>query len=168
MGITFDYEENPHISEADMEEFKKRISLSENSITNKAPRFLEYLDQSGLPEDRKAFWMERIVSPDFKEEDEQAFEDEMQAHIEGLETNIDFLEFENKALEEKKKRLLEKAGPSIQTMAKEAPALLEAEFKGYKSDVLDAEKSANDEIEGLRSSKESEEMEAIRKRLGKD
>lgn len=45
MGISFDYEENPNISEADMEEIKKRISLVENSITNKAPRFLEYLDQ---------------------------------------------------------------------------------------------------------------------------
>ncbi len=45
MGISFDYEENPNISEADIEEIKKRISLVENSIINKAPRFLEYLDQ---------------------------------------------------------------------------------------------------------------------------
>ena len=43
MGITFDYEENPTISELDIEEIKKRISKVESSLSERLPKFLEYL-----------------------------------------------------------------------------------------------------------------------------
>jgi len=43
MGISFDYEENPTVSELDIKEIKKRISKVESSLSEKLPKFLEYL-----------------------------------------------------------------------------------------------------------------------------
>lgn len=129
--------------------------------------FLDALEQSGLQEDRKVYWMARIASPDFSEVDEKAFEAEMQAQMDGLTDDIRFLEFENDSLKARKTELLAEALPPLQKMVKEAPALMDEEFSRFKEGVLDDEKVAMDEIEGLRGEKESEEMEAIRKRLGK-
>lgn len=134
---------------------------------NMIPQFLDLLDQSGLPEDRKEYWVGMIASPDFSEADVQDFEAEIQAHMEGLNEDIRFLEFERESLQTEKTRLLTDALPSLQEMSKEASALMEDEFDEFKEEILASEKIAMNEIEGVRGEKESEEIEAIRKRLGK-
>lgn len=130
-------------------------------------QFLELIDQTGLSEDRKTYWVDKIASPDFSEADEKAFEAEIQAHMNGLEEDIRFLEFEKKSLIDEKKDILAEALPSLQQMAKEAPALMDAEFSQFKQSVLGDEKMAMDQIEGIRSEKDSDAIVALRKRLKK-
>ena len=43
--ITFDYEENQNIREAEIEETKKKIFLVEKEILDKLPKYLDFLEQ---------------------------------------------------------------------------------------------------------------------------
>lgn len=129
-------------------------------------QFFESLAQSGLPADRQEYWAEKMASPDFNETDEQAFEAEIRAHIEGLEKDIDFLKVEADALEQERAELMEEVWPPVAQMAKDASARMEAEFRDFKEGVLSDEKEANDQIEQLRSEQEQEEIDKLRKGLG--
>lgn len=128
--------------------------------------FLEQLDQSGLPEDRKLYWAEKIGSGEFEEKDIKAFEEEMTEHIDFLEEDAEFLDFEKSQLEAERDERLKASADDIETLVQKAPEALEEDYKKFQNEILNAEDEANQQIEENRHSKESSEMDAIRKRLG--
>lgn len=134
--------------------------------TDLIKEFLELIDKTGLSEDRKEYWVERITSQEFNPEDEAAFEAEISEHIAGLDLDINFLTLESKALKERKEELLTEALPSLTKMSEEAPALMEAELNDYKQGVLEDEKVMMDDIEEVRNEKQTDEIDSIRKMLG--
>ena len=44
--VILDYEETPNLSEKEVEEVKKKLSIVENTLLEKLPKFLEYLDEN--------------------------------------------------------------------------------------------------------------------------
>jgi len=51
VGIVFDYEKMPNISQEDIEEVKKKISKIENELSTKLPKYLKLLEHQEIKED---------------------------------------------------------------------------------------------------------------------
>jgi hypothetical protein len=134
-------------------------------MQNQIRQFLELLDQSGLPDDRVKFWLARLASDDFALDDEEKFTTELVAHLKTLDDAIAFTDEQIKADTEKLETLNGEAIPYLTRLAADQPAFYEKDDARYKNDVLTAEKDMMGAIEGIRGTKTTEDIEAIRRKL---
>ena len=134
---------------------------NQNLIRN----FLELLDQSGLPDDRKQYWLNRIGGENSDPEDELLFTQELESHLRTLDDAIDFTDAQIAADSAKIKRIDAEALPYLQRLAADQPGYYEQEGSRYKRDVLAAEKQMMTDVEGIRGEKQAADIDAIRKKL---
>ena len=128
--------------------------------------FLELLDKTGFPEERKKYWLDKIAAEETGPDDEEKLTEELIAHLKTLDEAITFTEAQIAADRQKVDALEAQALPYLQRLAKDQPEYYEQESARYKNDVLSAEKQMMTEVEGIRGAKTTEEIEAIRKKLG--
>lgn len=134
---------------------------NQNLIRN----FLELLDQSGLPDDRKQYWLARIGSENSNPEDELLFTQELESHLRTLDDAIDFTDAQIAADSAKIRKLDSEALPYLQRLAADQPGYYEQEGTRYKKEVLAAEKQMMTDVEGIRGEKQAMDIDAIRKKL---
>ena len=127
--------------------------------------FLELLDKTGFPDDRKKYWLERLGSDEPGPDDEKNFTDELRAHLKTLDEAIGFTEAQIEADRAKIEALDTQALPYLQRLAQAQPEYYEQESARYKKEILAAEKQMMTEVEGVRGQSQAEEIEAIRKKL---
>jgi len=134
-------------------------------MQNQIRQFLELLDQSGLPDDRVKFWLGRLAAEDFAPDDEEKFTAELVAHLKTLDDAIEFTDGQIKSDTEKLENLNAEAVPYLKRLAADQPGFYEDEDARVSKDVLTAEKDMMGAIEGIRSTKTTEDIEAIRRKL---
>lgn len=128
--------------------------------------FVTLLTQSGLPDERIRYWVDRVYAPDFTEEDEKAFTREMEEHLIRIDEAIGVTEEDILDLEKKKTTEEYRTLPYLEKLADAQEEAQKKERDAYKSELSEAEKKALDQIEKLRLKAGEEEIESIRKRLG--
>ena len=134
---------------------------NQNLIRN----FLELLDQSGLPDDRKQYWLNRIGGGTSDPEDELLFTQELESHLRTLDDAIDFTDAQIAADDAKIRKMDAEALPYLQRLAADQPGYYDQEGSRYKKDVLAAEKQMMTDVEGIRDEKQAMDIDAIRKKL---
>lgn len=127
--------------------------------------FLELLDKTGFPEDRKKYWLDRLGSDETDPDDEKNFTAELQAHLKTLDDAIEFTEAQMEADRAKIQALDAEAMPYLQRLAQDQPGYYEQEGARYRKDILTAEKEMMTDVEGVRGQSQEEEIDAIRKKL---
>lgn len=130
-------------------------------------KFLVLLDQSGFPEAKKTYWLEKMAGENFTAEDEKNFTRDLQAHLNHLDEAISLNEADTAKKHAEIGTLQAAALPTLRKLAQEAPAFLDSETATYKKELLDAEKQMMTDVEGVRGKKEDSQIEAIRKMLKK-
>jgi|GEM_PF-6610439 len=134
-------------------------------MQNQIRQFLELLDQSGLPDERVKFWLGRLASEDFAPDDEEKFTAELVVHLKTLDDAIGFTEAQIAVDTEKLDTLNAEAIPYLKRLTADQPGFYKDEDARYRKEVLAAEKDMMGAIEGIRSSKTTEDIEAIRRKL---
>jgi hypothetical protein len=128
-------------------------------------QFLELLDQSGLPDERVRFWLGRLASDDFAPDDEEKLTAELVTHLNKLDEAIEFTETQVSADEERLETLSAETIPYLRRLAEDQPEFYEKDDASYAKKVLAAEKDMMGAVEGIRTTKESEDIDAIRRKL---
>lgn len=126
---------------------------------------LELMDKSGLPEDRKKYWLERLGGDENNPDDEVKFAAELEAHLKTLDTAIEFTEAQIAADQAKIEEMDREALPYLQRALADQPAYYAQASAKYKNNVLAAEKQMMIDVEGVRGQSQSDEIDAIRKKL---
>ena len=134
--------------------------------TDLTRQFVQLLDESGLTEERKQYWIAKISKADFSEEDRKVLTDELTVQLDLLDDAIAFTEGEITEKEAKIADLKTTALPYLKRVAAAQPALLEEEAKTYKNTVKTAENEMMAGLKQVRTANNSQEIEAIRKKLG--
>jgi hypothetical protein len=127
--------------------------------------FLEMLDKSGFPDERKRYWISRLGSEESNPDDERLFTEELQAHLKTLDDAIELTEAQISSDQARIAAMDAEALPYLQRLADAQPAYYEQAGATYRKDVLTAEKQMMTEVEGVRGQSQAEEIEAIRKKL---
>ena len=128
-------------------------------------KFVESLVESGLPQERQRFWVTRMESKDFAENEMRMFMKELTDHLENLDdaiaqTTADLVS-QQQELKQAKVELL----PVLEKLAQEQPAFAEQELKNYKSEIHKAEKEMVAALKAVRATANVEDIEAIRRKL---
>lgn len=127
--------------------------------------FLELLDRTGFPEDRKKYWLDRLGSEKSHPDDERLFTAELQAHLKTLDDAIGFTEAQIASDSAKIEQLDDQAMPYLQRLANDQPGYHEQETARYKKELMAAEKQMMTDVEGVRGQSQADEIESIRKKL---
>ena len=130
--------------------------------------FLELMDKSGFPDDCKKYWLERLGGEENDPADEMNFATELEAHLKTLDEAIEFTEAQIGADEAKIAEMDREALPYLQRALADQPAYYAQASATYRNNVLAAEKQMMTDVEGVRGQAQSDEIEAIRKKLKAD
>lgn len=129
-------------------------------------QFIKLLSTSGLAEERIDFWINKVRTDTFTEKDEGLFADELGEQLNRVEEAIAVTEDQ---LDEARANMAAqeaKALPFLRDLAQHQPAVDEKNLKAYKSELEAGDKKFMGQLEQIRTKSGSEEMDAIRKKLG--
>lgn len=129
--------------------------------------FIDLLAKTGIGKERVEYWIQKISGREFTEKDEALLTQELEEQLLRIDEAIGVTELEIEAKEKELHENEAKTLPYLEKLAKEQPEIQKREEQDYKEALSKGEKEALDKLEGLRGEKESSEIEAIRKRLGK-
>lgn len=129
--------------------------------------FITLLTQSGLEDQRVEYWVERISSDQFSETDEQALMQELEEHLIRVDQALGVVQLEVEKKEDQLSQKEQKTVPFLEKLAREQVQAQEKQIQAYKQELSEGEKKALDKIEAVRSEKDSDAIEALRKGLGK-
>jgi hypothetical protein len=132
---------------------------------DKIQLFFKLLTESGLPEGRIIFWLNRFKSGRFSEDDSRTLTHELMDHLDNIDKAEKALEEDREEAKKKLAKLEADMLPYLQKLAAEQPKANDDQIKEYKDTILAAEKEMTSGIEKIRTSKQTAEMEAIRKKL---
>ena len=127
--------------------------------------FLDLLDQSGFPDERKKYWLERIGGAGADPGDERLFTQELQAHLKTLDDAVELTEAQISSDEAGIKEGDAKTLPYLRRLEEAQPGFYEKEMARYRKEVLAAEKQMMTDVEGVRGEAQAAEIDAIRKKL---
>ena len=129
--------------------------------------FIRLLAESGLSKDRAFFWIEKLKNDNFSEEDETIFKAELEEQLSQLKTAIAVTEVQLKEREDALQKREADALPYLADLDAVQQQKQETEAENYKKALGEGEKQAMGQMEQIRGGQNAEEMDAIRKRLGK-
>jgi len=129
-------------------------------------QFIKLLSTSGLPEDRIDYWIDKVRTDSFTEEDEGLFVDELREHLNNVEEAIAVTEIQLEEANSKMEKQEEKALPFLKNLAQNQPEANEKELQAYKNELAEGEKQFMGQLEEIRTITGSDEMAKIRKKLG--
>lgn len=129
--------------------------------------FIDLLGTSGLGEDRIDYWVEKISGGQFTEKDESLLTQELEEHLVRVDIAIGVAKLEVEAREEEFLQKKQEALPYLESLHTEQVKVQKQQEERYKKEISDSEKETLAQIEELRGEKDSNAIEALRKRLGK-
>ena len=123
--------------------------------------FLELLFGSGLPQDRIEYYLDRIKTKQFNEEDQQSLLTELQLHVAQLDETIEGMEeiiaSKQAQYEEDQKEIL----PYVQKIAEMQPEIQKQELEDFKQELSQADKEFMQKLEHIRNKKTEQQMAAL-------
>ncbi len=126
---------------------------------------LKNLEESSLPVDRKKYWVDKLLSGTFTDEDGKLFLDEMAAQISNMDYATKVTEADLAAKEAQLKALQDKMLPLLKAYAQDFPQMMADRTNAYKKELKEAESEMMKELQDVRGSQNQEDIEAIRKKL---
>jgi peptidoglycan hydrolase CwlO-like protein len=132
----------------------------------KLKQFITLLVDSGLPKERVMFWLKKLDSGNLTEDDEKAFQEEIETHLQVLDKIIENTEEELAETDKKIQKSEEELLPYLQKIAEIQPEIYAADIQDFKNKLSEAEKKFMTKLENVRSSDKTKEIESIRKMLG--
>lgn len=124
--------------------------------------FLNLLVESGLPQDRIEFYLNRIKNRLFNEEDRQNLIKEVDTHIAQLDETISGMEAivaEKQAqVDNHQKEIL----PYVEKIAELQPEIQKQELEDYKRELGEAEKVYLSKLENVRHQNEEKQMASLK------
>jgi len=127
--------------------------------------FILALDISGLPADRKAYWIQKLGSEPAGAHDEEEFMAEMTQHLQMLNGSIEYLEGSITEDEGRLRALKEQSLPYLERLDNAQDDFNKTQYKAYTGEVLGAEKDMMAALEGTRKTGETDEIAALRAKL---
>jgi formate dehydrogenase maturation protein FdhE len=134
-------------------------------MQNQIKLFLELLDKSGLPDNRVKFWLERLAAENFTLEDGERFTAELAAHLKSIDEAIVFNETQMDAQGARLNELKAEAIPYLKRLALDQPGFYDDDTANFKNTLFAVEKEMMSAVESARAANESQEIEAIRRKL---
>jgi hypothetical protein len=133
--------------------------------TQTLQNFILALETSGLPADRRAYWITKLSSDDANASDEDQFMAEMTKHMKMLDSSIEFVEGAIASDEARLRSLKEQSLPYLERLSDAQDDFNNAQYKAYTGEVLGAEKEMMASLEGVRKTGETDEIAALRAKL---
>lgn len=128
-------------------------------------KFIELLDKSGLPEARKEYWLSRFSSNDFSEAEFNAFIVEMENHVQNVQYGYEVLKDEVNEDEMAVAKVKAEKLPDLEEYLVQQPEILKKEADYYKKALSNAKDEMMGSLKVSRSEKNTQDIEAIRKKL---
>lgn len=128
-------------------------------------KFIELLDKSGLPEERKEYWLSRFSSNEFSEAEFNAFIVEMENHIQNVQYGYEVLKDESEKDEMAVAKVKAEKLPDLEEYLVQQPEILKKEADYYKKALSNAKDEMMGSLKVSRSEKNNQDIEAIRKKL---
>ncbi|MCC7197285.1 hypothetical protein IT413_03795 [Candidatus Peregrinibacteria bacterium] len=133
--------------------------------TTSLQNFLLALETSGLPADRKAYWISKLSSNDASAGDEDQFMAEMTQHLQMLDSSIEFVEGALASDEARLRALKEQSLPYLERLTETQDDYNNSQYKAFTGEILGAEKEMMASLEGMRKTGETDEIAALRAKL---
>lgn len=130
-------------------------------------QFIQSLLESGLPQDRIEFYLNRLKGGEFNEEDRQSFITEIEEHIAKLDAVIDgaekIIDYRKQEYTQQEEEIL----PMLQKITEVQPEVQQQELEDYQRELADVNEKFMQKKEILRHSHEQNQIDALHSFLKK-
>jgi hypothetical protein len=133
--------------------------------TQSLQNFILALETSGLPADRRAYWVSKLGSADAKHADEDQFMAEMTQHLQMLDSSIEFVEGSIASDEARLRSLKEQSLPYLERLSEAQDDYNNSQYKAFTGEIMGAEKEMMASLEGVRKTGETDEIADLRAKL---